>query len=281
MQRFRSLFWVFLVLAPLVALASCGDDDKKPTQTTDDADLPEIPAADVTTDVEFGSEDEHAVQAEGLVDGQLGMINAYAAMGQAYTAPLTNAHWQGGDSEHCWEYVYGSQGCSWAYEVCEALGIYEWTIMLDGDCGETPYNEWLAMRGTTNDDGTTGTMRVYEVNTTVVAAAWVWDLASDRNSGDWTWYEGDVSSANVVATLAWARNFDGTEDATWTMLESLKWVTHLNAGGTSGWMELYAWEATGPDWWLSWEITWNGDGTGAWVSYDEDGSELITHTWGG
>ncbi|MBM3316350.1 MAG: hypothetical protein FJY75_00715 [Candidatus Eisenbacteria bacterium] len=279
MLRFRSLAWVLLFLVPMVCLVSCGGDKKGTTQPPPGDEVPAIPAAEVTTDVEFGSNDPVAQQAESMVEGQLALAGAMASMGQAYMAPLGGADWQSAGSQ-CWTYSYGHAGCSWVYQVCRLALLYEWTLTLNGTCGGTaPYSNWVAMRGTTTADGHEGTMRVYEENSTAVHSAWAWLIAADNKSATWSFYDGDVHQDNLTALLEWVENPDGSEDVVWTWYESVRFETHVSASGNAGWMELYNWDAAESEWVLAWKIVWNADGSGYWAWYDDTGEEISRQTW--
>lgn len=277
MFRSRNVLWVTLLLAPLVLLASCGDDDKDNGTQPATIDVPDLPAAEVATDVQFNSTEENALAAESIVESQLSTAQAMASMGQAYLGPLGAAQWNDAGSD-TWTYTYTYAGCTWTYEVSEQALAYQWTMTYDGDCGgEQVFDDWVALRGTTTHDAREGTMRLYEENTEIVGMAWTWDIAGDDASGSWLFYEGDISTGELVSRLDWVENTDGSEDVTWTWYEQSKFVTHFNAAGNAGWMDLYEW--SGGLWALAGKIVWNGDGSGYWASYDGEGNETERLTW--
>jgi hypothetical protein len=277
MYTFRNLTWFVFMLFLIGGLVSCsGDDDPSgpPSQTQQ---LPAIPSAELTTDLDFGSSDPSAQQAETMVESQLGLATILTAMGQTYLAPLDNANWTG-SGEQCWSHSFSSAGCTWVYRVCRTDQEYEWTLTFNGTCGGTqPYVNWVAMRGTTTLDGTEGTMRIYEDNSTVVGSSWAWSVMTDGLSGTWTFYDGDVHLDNRIAHLDWQENADGSQDTVWTWYGESRFEIHVDAGGNSGWMDLYNWNDG--QWLLYWKIVWNADGSGYWAHYDETGTEVERQTW--
>jgi hypothetical protein len=278
MRRYSNLWLALFAVIPLLVLISCGGDDKKPTDSTP-TDLPTIPAIEVATDVDFHSTDQNATTAQGMVQGQLGMANGMAAMGQAFIGPLANADWQGAGGD-CYDWTYGSASCAYKYEACKVSQNYEWSLTFNGTCwGDIPLVNWVAFAGTTNATGTTGSMRMFEENTTTVGFAWEWETATDGNSGTWLFYEGEIADENLSSTLTWVRQTNGEEDVTWVSPGELKWQTHVNAGGDTGWMDYYSWNETTSAWTALWEIAWNADGTGYWVYYDEEGNETSRTDW--
>lgn len=277
-RRFMTLPMLILLVLPLVMLASCGDDDDKGTTPVNGADLPELSQIDFTTDVDFGSDDPSAAAAEGLVQTQLTVAQGISSLGRIYTTPLNSADWTDA-SGNCWTWTYSHAACTWTYAICEITDGYEWTLTLNGDCGDGLYDNWVAIRGTTNADGTSGSFRVYADGSTEVAGAWTWTTAADGKSGSCTFYEGDIDPQNICATLEWAENDDGSEDITWIVPEELKWVTHVNASGNAGSMHIYDWDDDADEWWLTCKIIWNSDGTGLMTYYDEDGNITTGETW--
>ncbi len=280
-RRFLGIALAILLMMP-VFIISCSDDGGGTTDLgpTDTPDVPDIPEAEVTETVDFQSEDPTAKQAEGLVQGMLTSATALTSSSSAFTQPMDNASWTGiGNSCYNWSATY--EGCSALYEVCESGNDYVWSLTLNGTCvsQEDPYVNWQAFSGTTSQDGTTGTFRYYTPNTTTVAGAWTWSMSADHKSGTWSFYTGDINTGDLVATLDWVENADGSEDVTWLMPESTKWVLHVETGGTSGYMRSYAWDSTASAWTMNIEITWTING-GAMTYYDSDGEIMSAETWG-
>ena len=272
--------WLFLLL-PLALLVSCGgDDNDNGTNAGAEPDIPEFAEADVPDQVDFGSEDQNAQSAEAIVNSQLAMAKGLTLIGQAYTAPLAAANWSG-EGGDCYSYSVSTEGCTATYQVCD-LGAegYEWTYTLNGTCSGSVYAQWVAMRGTMNAAGTTGAFRLYEDNTTVVDGGWEWTVAEDRESGTWNFYDGEIGTGTLEASLAWTKNTDGSSDITLTFPEDYQFITHVSGDQDFGWMEYYEWDTEDEAFsTLVWNITWASDGTGWWRSYDADGSLEDELTW--
>jgi len=280
-SRWLTLPLAVLLALPLVLLASCGDDDDDNNNggtQPEVTDVPQIPAAEIETDVTFNSQDPNAQNAEYFVEGQLAMAQAFTSLGQAYLAPLDGADWSSGSGD-CYSYSYTYAACTYTYEVCETNDGYTWTATFNGDCGgQIPYVNWVAMRGTTNDDGTEGSWRLYEENSTTVMAAWAWSMADDGKSGSWTFYDGDIGST-IDMTYTWVENNDGSIDMTMEMPQSSKMVTHIESGSAAGTMTSYDWSTSQNDWYQSAVIIWTTSGSGSWTNYDEDGEEVSSYSW--
>jgi hypothetical protein len=251
------------------------------TLTITDDGVPELPGAGINTDVDFQSQDQNAQQAQGFVQSLLGSATVIAGICGDQLAPLEDAEW-GDPVGGCRSWTMTQEGCTATYEVCDVAEGIEWTLTLDGTCGgpgEPPYENWVAWRGTTNQDGTSGTLRWFEPNSETIGGACTWSVSSDRRSGTWTFYEGIIAPENIVAILDKETNQDDSQDLTWTIPESTRWQTHVDAGGTSGWMKFYNWDSDAEDWVLQSEIIWNADGTGSWTTYDDEGNVINELTW--
>lgn len=69
-----------------------------------------------------------------------------------------------------------------------------WTISVNGSDTNTSYDNWVAMEGTSNMDGTSGLWHVFEENSTVEIGIYRWKV-SDNNQK-----EGSFSNNNVTIT---------------------------------------------------------------------------------
>jgi subtilase family serine protease len=245
--------------------------------------FPAFPIPDVSTCVDFQSADENALAAQQMVQLNLSLVSALASLGNVFLLPLEGAEWtdQGGG---CWTWNYDDQqGCTGVYRVCQTVSGWEWTLTLNGTCGEPgdpPYVDWVAFRSTMeNAEGTVGTFRIYAVNTTTVEGSWTWNVAADGRAGTWSFYDGDVSSGGTLNyTIAWAKNPDNSQDTTWIIPDSSKSETHVSEDCRSGYYKQYMWLGEPPAWVLQNEITW-ADGQGSNITYDESGQVIDEVTW--
>jgi hypothetical protein len=238
---------------------------------------PGLMVPDFPDTVCISSDDTYAQYAKLSVQTQLYLVNAYAGLANAFFAPLQGADWeQTGD---CWNYDYSYAGCSVHYEACQTGTEYEYTMTLNGTCGET-FDNWVEYRADIDTDARTGTFYVYELNTTNVDAAWIWTWAADENSGTYTFYEGDPATEPVSATIDWSRSADqNVFDVTYIVPAEMKTVTHFVKEPCSGWQHAYQWDSSGSVWWLETDIVWNADETGYWDTYDQAGTLEEHHTW--
>lgn len=242
--------------------------------------FPTFPVPDVSTCVDFQSTDPNALGAQQTVQMQLSLVSTLSSLGTYWFLPLEGAEWtdQGGG---CWSYDYSAGGCDWSYRVCEAGSGWEWTLTVNGTCDQTSYSNWVAFRATmANADGTTGTMKYYDENSTTVAGSWTWAVAADGKSGTWSFYDGDVDSGGTLSNqISWAKNPDNSQDTTWIIPDSVKSETHVTADCRSGYYKQYMWTGTPEDWHLYEQITWE-NGTGSNRYYDTETGEVSSEeTW--
>lgn len=279
-RRLLGALMAFLLLLPLL-VASCSDDDDNgpPTGPGEEVEVPEIPQAEINTQVDFQSQDQTAQQAQAMVQGQLAAAQGLTAISSGLLNPLEQAQWTEA-GEDCARWSYTQEGCTATYEVCETQTGYEWTFTLHGTCieGQSPLDNWVAWRGTTNADGTSGTFVWYELNSTAVGGAWTWSYNPTENSGNWSFYEGEIDPGNLIATMDWMQSADGTQTIVWTIPGESKWETTVSANGRVGTMEFYDWVVLGQTWRLQMEIDWD-NGSGSWTTYDNQGEVIDTQTW--
>ncbi|MBD3163397.1 MAG: hypothetical protein GF346_13010 [Candidatus Eisenbacteria bacterium] len=279
-RRITGALLALLLMMPLCLVSCSDDDDDNPTGPGEgEVEVPEIPQAEINTQADFQSNDQSAQQAQAVVQGQLSAAQGVANSSFAYLSPLQQAQWteSGGD---CASWSYTQDGCTLTYEVCETATGYEWSYTLDGDCadGEPAYDNWVVWSGVTNLDGTNGTFRWFEEYTTTVGGGWQWSYNPDQNSGNWSFYTGEISAENVTAMMDWLENQDGSQVVTWTNPGQMKWETTISSNGRVGTMESYEWVVLGQTWRLQSEIDWD-NGTGSWTTYDDDGTPINEMSW--
>jgi hypothetical protein len=268
-----------LVVAPLLII-SCSKKSDNGTGPGTGSEPPTVPAPQLQTTVNITSTNPEAVAAKALAESQLGLANVLAAYGTSFASQVNAADW-GEKSGGCWSWSSSESGCSVSFDVCDASGGYTWTYTLNGNCGDTPYNRWVAFRVTTSADGLSGTVVLYEENSTTVMATWTWSVAADGKSGQWALYQGAESEANLRGTLTWTQNSDLSNDITWETAGSgkSKCVTHVAADGNSGTMKTYQWDNTASAYWQEYDIVWNSNGSGTWTEYNEDHNIVHTASW--
>lgn len=255
-----------------------GLSNVKPISTpADEATPPGLLVPDFPDSVCITSQDMYAQFAKASVELQLALVNSYAALANAFFGPLQGAEWD--HTGDCWDYDYAYGGCTAHYNVCQTGSQYAYSMTLDGSCYGDTYDDWVQYRATVDTDARTGTFYVYELNSTVVDAAWTWTWTADENAGTYVFYDGDPDTAPTEAVIEWSRSADrNTYDVEYIQPEETRTVTHFVKEPCSGWQHTYSWEAS--DWWMMYDIVWNSDGSGYWDTYEQGNPEPIEHhTW--
>jgi hypothetical protein len=230
---------------------------------------PEVQPPEVTDSVD----DVGNTAANALIASMLQLMEEVSSIPYAFFAYLENADWDlDGD---CWVYtVQDSAGCLWKYRVCLEGDTFVWTLSLDGSCYGEEFDDWVYMEATTSLDGSEGTLVIYEYNSTDVFLTVTWVFRHDWTEAVWKFYKGTESSENLFGILEWYLNEDNSQAWYWTMPETTKWVIAVSTDQTAGYMDIYMWSESRQDWWMKYEIRWNG-GHGTWYTFNEDGD--ITH----
>ena len=121
----------------------------------------------------------------------------------------------------------------------------QWALYLNGtDAGGNTYNNWKAMEGWISADEKSGTLTLYETNST-----------------------------NVLVTYQWTVDAEGNVSAEIHAPEGQRIVARKNADG-SGFLKFYQ------DNTLYLEVFWNADHSGNWKAYDENGNVIGQGSWG-
>jgi len=278
-RKFLGIGWALLVAMPLLLL-SCGDDNGNggtgPENGGEETAPPDLAQIETPQTIDFQSEDQTATFAQAMVQSQLALTQALTAAGGGYMAALQGANW-GDESSGCWSWSFTDESCTVTYTACETAEGFEWVFTVNGNCDGEVFTNWVAGRGTTNADGTEGTFRWFEEQTTNTVGVWTWVVATDRMSGTWYFYEGDLASENLRATLEWTKNADGSVDMTWTFIGEGKTEFHIDADGLSGWMKSYELDEATQTFIMTAWISWD-HGTGFWRMY-EDGVLVNEQLW--
>jgi hypothetical protein len=266
-----------LLLAVLLLIASCGDNDHGATGP-DNGELtgpPEIANFDLPGGIDFQSDDPIAQQAQLSVG--IALIPLAYTIGNPLVASLQNAVW-GEPSGGCWSWDFTpEEGCSFLYTACKTDSGFDWTVTVNGECSGTSYESWIAIRGTSDDKGTTGILRWFENNSTELAKSWAWTTDEEWFSGTLNIYDGELAPENLSNILEWTRDPDGSVEASFTRVGAGMLELLLSSDGTVGWLKTYDLNGgTGAyviEKWISWE-----NGTGFWNVYEE-GDLVEERTW--
>lgn len=317
MIRFRALG---LLALPLALLAGACSDDDKPTQpaigacclpdgscevtTPADCDaadglwqgagtvcdpdpcrdlltIPELPRVDVIQDVDFGSVDPNAIEAQQAVRGHLQAPDMTAAFVNLLVDYFNGAEWSFRGSG-CYRWTETEDECTSTFDVCGGADGMEWTVTLDGDCNPEypPFSSWVGTRGWSNDAGTSGWFHVHFPGTELVVLSWTWEADADGRSGTWVFYQGARVPESMMAAISLETREDSSQSIDWILYSTMtRWTMEVSADGTEGRMDYNDWVADDAEWRLSWVIVWHGDGTGSNTTYDEGGNPVSVTTW--
>lgn len=258
-----------LLVMPLFVI-SCSDNDEggmhpengdpTPPPTIADIELPEA--------IDFQNDDPVASQAH--IQAQISLIPLLLTIGHPLIAALRFAAWTQGDGG-CWTWTFSPEDatCTYTYVPCKTDDGFDWTMSIDGDYYGEDFDNWVAARGTTSDDGSTGTLRWHHDHMTTLASVWTWTTDAAWISGTLNVYDGEPAPETHRSILEWTRQIDGFVDATYTSVRNpAKLELHISPDGTAGWVKTYDWDEDGQSFiiekWISWE-----DGSGFWNTYDE------------
>jgi hypothetical protein len=269
-----------LLLAMPLLVTSCGDDDDEGGTYPSNGDLtppPSIANIELPEDIDFQNDDPIALQAR--AHALYALIPLVITIGQPIIVALRSATWTQGDGG-CWLWSVTPEetACTFTYVPCKTDDGFDWSMSINGDYYGEEFDNWVAIRGTTSDDGTTGTLRWHQNHTTILASVWTWTTDADWTSGVLNVYDGEPAPETHSAMLQWTRHTDGFIDATYTSITNpRKLELHISAEGTAGWVKTYDWsegfETFLIEKWISWE-----NGSGFWNTYDE-GTLVSEQTW--
>jgi hypothetical protein len=278
-QRLSGIALALLLAIPFF-VASCGDDDEEGSTIPSNGDPtapPGIADIELPAGIDFQSDDPVARQA--FMQTQFSLIPLVLTIGHPLIVALPNATWTQGDGG-CWSWTFSpaEADCSFLYVPCKTNDGFDWTMTIDGDYFGEDFDNWVAVRGTTSDDGATGTLQWHQDHTTTVASVWTWTTDAEWVSGTLNVYNAEATPENLSAILEWTRLTDGYVDATHTSLTGKRRLElHISADGTAGWVKTYDLDENTQTYviekWISWE-----NGHGFWNIYDE-GNLTQERTW--
>lgn len=213
MKRQNLLTWLSFLLIVALVLAGC---EKKATTEPDTTTPPIIPTVRFSSPSASG--DQCTQMAYTYVQGANAM-SVYTMMFAGQTPTRNGDIWT-------WQAVQGSLTVRVTATIT-STGL-QWQMILNGtdpDDG-TVYNNWVALQGTSSADGKSGSWTIYEDNTTVIAAQFVWSTSSAGVlTGTFTGYDQGQQSYRLVAVS----NANGSGSVTYSMYSNGQWVQQFNA----------------------------------------------------
>lgn len=269
MRRTRSETFGTLLAAVLV-LSGCGDDEKKKPGPRP----PDLVAPTIAAQVVIESSAPVAVEAKARVSEMLALANAPAGVLSDLLAPLPQATWTAADGG-CQDYVQGSGECQVLWTYCPNGVASTWTLVVNGLCGTTAYNRWTVFRADVSTDGSDGILRGYEEHLTDVAFAWRFDRDATNTLGDWRIYTGDIGSGVLSNELSYDLS-GAVHHYSWVEGEDLDWRLDCAPDRRAGELSIQVGGATP---YTAEVIDWAADGTGRYREFDESHKLTRDRSW--
>ncbi|MBM4162305.1 MAG: hypothetical protein FJ217_14545 [Ignavibacteria bacterium] len=232
--RFLKFFLLSALLA--VFVAGCSKNDTSPTE-------PEGSAATIPT-ISFkgpntNSQDVNAV----MVKNYVSAMNSYSLI----FTPLLAL--QGSQSGNTTTWTYTDRTLTVKFSATrQSDGSYSWKMVLNGvdPDDQTVYNNWTALEGTTSADGKNGNWKIYEENTTVLLAEYIWTTNNNVLTGTLKEYMGSALEYQSIV---------------------------VNNPDNSGELRIYTGSA------MTYKAVWQANGSGQWWTYDLNGTQTGTGNW--
>jgi hypothetical protein len=232
----NSFFKLFtLVFAAALLVTGCSKESS-PTETEGTA--PSIPSVNFKGPT-TNSQDVNAV----LVKNYVTAMNSYSLI----FAPFATA--QGVQSGNTWTWTYTEGTLTVRFTATrQGDGSFTWKMILNGTDpdDQTVYNNWTGIEGTTSADGKNGNWKIYDDNTTVLIAEYVWTTTNNVLTGTLKEYSGGAVDYQSIV---------------------------VNNPDNSGELKIYAGTV------MTYRAVWQANGAGQWWTYDSSGSQTGTGNW--
>lgn len=229
-----------LILIPLiifaVSLFSCSSDNNptEPKDQTLKTKAPTLKSIELPEHM-AQSGDAHAQMAAGWI----AMANSFSVYSGLFVPPEGAKSLPGVIGEDKYTWTVGTLAITLVYSTDEEYS--RWKIIYNGtDPNGTAFINWVFMEAEQTADGNSGSLFIYQDNSTDLAGKWTWNNSAD-GSYDFTFL--DYSDSGEKLDI------------------------HTNSD-KSGEMNLY--ENVDGQFVLRYKITWNSDGSGAWWDYESN-----------
>jgi hypothetical protein len=239
----RTNFILFTaVLAGTIVLAGCSKSSSTtPTSSTTNT-APPFPSVTVSGPTTTSTE-AHAQ----LAIGYAAEVNAYSSTGLFGAFAGMNGTQNG--NTWTWTITKGTLSVTFT-ETKQSDGSYTWSWVENGTDPSTKvvYTNWTFFSGNRTSDSKSGNWRVYQDNTTVVAADFSWTTnATGTLTGTVLGYTNGTLATKILV---------------------------VNNSDKSGEVDVYAGTV------LTFKATWIANGAGSWWTYDSGtGNQTGTGTW--
>ncbi len=229
----RNVFMPFLILGLSLFMFNCSSNENNPV-TPNEKPEPQQPAVQ---QVELpqsvtNSSDSHAAQAVMWA----GMVNSFSAYSSYFSPPQGTKSLLKTNDDGSWTYT-------WTVDSLVITLLYEqnaesisWKVTLNGSDSqsETVYVNWTMLEASQTTDGSSGTITMYDDNSTDIIFTLTWSKDSDGTEN----YE-YINPADGGGKIVFTVHPENSGD--------VQMYNHLD-GQYIVWMKV-AWTASGGEWW--------------------------------
>ncbi len=236
----RKILSIAIILILTFFLSSCSKDDDNPV-TPEEKPSPEQPA---TPQVQLppsvsNSNDPHAARAVSFV----AMANSFSQYSAFFTPPEGSLAKTADDGN--WDYTWTDGTLVITLHYRENGEGYSWEVVLNGTepSSGVVYTDWTMMEAQQNSDGSSGSMTVYEDNTTNPEFEYTW---TNDGSGHITFEY--ISFGDYGSKVSITSNPDNSG--------SMEYCEYVNGQYV-----------------MTFKLIWTSNG-GEWWEYDYQGNEI-------
>ncbi len=170
-------------------------------------------------------------------------FNSHMATGYTYLSIATISSPNSSDNHYVWEVSAG--GFTATIEATKTDdGSVDWVVTINGSDGNLSYDNWVAMRGTSNIEGTNGEWHIFAENSTDEVGVFTWQVLDN-----------------------------GVKIGTFTINEpSIIYEVINNADGSGSFIKKEGGVKV-------YEAVWDAAGNGSWTLWDLQGNVVDSGNW--
>ncbi len=235
-----------LLIIALVALFAFSCSDNKSNPTDNQEQPPEqISAEPITLPQSIAqSQDQHAQ----MVNSYIQMINMFQNFANSLI-PRNHVSKVSENSETLdgppWIYTWNADSLVFKLIITIEDNNYHWKLSISGSSYGHTFTDFVYMEAWQAVDGKSGKLVIH-------------DFEEGNDTIQWTWN----IDANGTETIEYTDSFSGTK---------MEVVQKSDLSGT-----LKVWNNNT----LTFQASWNGSGSGTWISYDDNGNQTGSGSWG-
>ncbi len=239
----RKLNW-FVILTALLALFAmgCGDDDDSGTGPDNGNGSVPINLSSAAIQLPQGVSDAASAGNIGAQQTQLytQLLNTFTAYSFFYVPPATAAKITQGGS-----YSWSAEGVTVTMTWTENETQYMWNVVVDGNDGQTEYDNFTLLEGVQSKGDPEGSLDIYDPDTPG-GPVFFWNWITSQSGVFTSTFTDPTGNETVTASV----NPDGSGT-----------LEYVDNGVTR------------------FESTWTSAGSGTWTSYDSGGQQDGTGSW--